>query len=99
MGQTAPVPVVVERATRAWPGRWTKSKQQQGHTTHPEHAMDLSDHSDRIGQVLEHMGRDHEVDAPVRHLLKPVDVEVGLQVGLGKHGTVELREQRPIFGR
>ena len=79
-------PVPIERSP-------TVGEQHERHTSAAQHAMDLVQHGERVGEVLEDVTGDHEVLALVVERLQTVGVEIRDDVGHREGGFTELGEQ------
>ena len=68
----------------------TVGEQHERDASAAQHAMDLVQHGERVGEVLEHVAGDHEVLALVVERLQTVGVEIRDDVGHREGGFTEL---------
>ena len=93
MGERRGVAVAVECAVSV-------GDQQDQQPTGPQHTMDVDQHGQRIGKVLDDVTGYDEVLAFVLEPAEPVDVEIRDDVGWGESGGLaEFGEQRTVLTR
>jgi hypothetical protein len=74
-------------------------KENECHPSRTQHTVNVPEKAEWVGQVLEHVATDNEVLSRIPEGAKQIYIEVTDNVGSGKLGPFELREEDAILLR